>query len=34
MGVGGQRQASTVLPPGKTQYPLYKNLGGPQNRSE
>ena len=32
-GVGGQRQASTALPPGKTRYPLYGRLGGPQGRS-
>jgi len=33
MGVGGQRQAPAVLPPGKTRYTLYRRLGGPQNRS-
>ena len=33
MGVGGQLHASTALPPGKTRYPLYRRLGGPQNRS-
>ena len=33
MGVGGQRHALAVLPPGKTRYPLYKRLGGPQGRS-
>jgi hypothetical protein len=33
MGVGGQRHAPAALPPGKTQYPLYKRLGGPQGRS-
>jgi hypothetical protein len=32
-GVGGKRQASAVLPTGKTRYPLYKRLGGPQGRS-
>jgi len=30
MGVGGQRQAPAALPRGKTRYPLYKRLGGPQ----
>jgi len=33
MRVGGQRHALTALPPGKTQYPLYRRLGGPQSRS-
>jgi len=33
MGVGGQRHAPAVLLPGKTRYPLYKRLGGPQTRS-
>jgi hypothetical protein len=33
MGVGGQRHAPTALPPGKTRYPLYRRLGGPQDRS-
>ena len=33
MGVGGQRQAPAALPPGKTRYPLYRRLGGSQNRS-
>ena len=32
-GVGGQRHAPAVLRPGKTQYPLYKRLGGSQGRS-
>jgi len=32
-GVGGQRHASAALPPGKTRYPLYRRLGGPQGRS-
>jgi len=32
MGVGGQRHAPTALPPGKTRYPLYRRLGGPQDR--
>jgi hypothetical protein len=29
-GVGGQRHAPAALPPGKTRYPLYRKLGGPQ----
>ena len=33
MGVGGQRHAPAALPPGKTRYPLYKSLVGPQDRS-
>ena len=33
MGVGGQRQASAVLIPRKTRYPLYRRLGGLQGRS-
>ena len=33
MGVGGQRHAPAALPPGKTRYPLYGRLGGPQGRS-
>jgi hypothetical protein len=33
MGVGGQRRASAALPPGKTRYPMYRTLGGPQGRS-
>ena len=32
-GVGGQRYAPAALPPGKTRYPLYRRLGGPQGRS-
>ena len=32
-GVGGQRRASAALPPGKTRYPLYRRLGGPQGWS-
>jgi len=32
MGVGGQRNAPAALPPGKTRYPLYRRLGGPQGR--
>jgi len=31
--VGGQRYAPTALPTGKTRYPLYRRLGGPQDRS-
>ena len=31
MGVGGQRHAPATLPPGKTRYPLYRRLGGPQD---
>ena len=33
MGVGGQHHAPAALPPGKTQYQLYRKLGGPQGRS-
>jgi hypothetical protein len=33
MGVGGQRYAPAALPPGKTRYPLYRRMGGPQGRS-
>jgi len=33
MGLGGQRHAPATLPPGKTLYPLYRRLGGPQGRS-
>jgi hypothetical protein len=32
-GVGGQHHALAALPPGKTRYPLYRKLGGPQSRS-
>jgi hypothetical protein len=32
-GVSGQGHASAALPPGKTQYPLYRKLGGPHARS-
>ena len=32
-GVGGQRHAPAALPPGKTQYPLYRGLDGPQGGS-
>jgi hypothetical protein len=31
--VGGQHHAPAALPPGMTRYPLYKKLGGPQDRS-
>ena len=30
MGVGGQHHAPAALPPGKTQYPLYRRLVGPR----
>ena len=30
MGVGGQHHTRAALSPGKTQYPLYRRLGGPQ----
>jgi hypothetical protein len=33
MGVCGQHHASPTLPPGKSQYPLYRRLGGPQGPS-
>ena len=33
MGVGGQHNAPAALPPGKTRYPLYRRLSGPQDRS-
>jgi len=33
MGLGGQRHTPATLPPGVTQYPLYRRLGGPQGRS-
>jgi hypothetical protein len=32
-GVGGKHHAPAVLPPGTTRYPLYRKLGGPQDRS-
>jgi len=32
-GVGGQRHAPAVLPPGKTRYPLCKRLDEPRGRS-
>ena len=34
MGMGGQRHATAALWSGKTRYPLYRRLGGPQSRSE
>jgi len=33
VGVGGQRHAPAGLPPGKTPYPLYRRLDGPQVRA-
>jgi hypothetical protein len=30
---GGQLHVLAVLPPGNTQYQLYRRLGGPQGRS-
>jgi len=33
MGVGGEPHALAAVPPGKTQYSLYRRLGGPQDRS-
>jgi len=33
-GVGGQRYARAVVPPGKTRYPLYRRPGGPQGLFE
>jgi len=32
-GVCGQRHSPAALPPGKTRYPLYRRLGGPQGRA-
>jgi hypothetical protein len=32
-GVGGQRHAQAVLPPGKARYPFYRRQCGPQGRS-
>ena len=32
-GEGTGSHSDRSLPPGKTQYPLYKRLGGPQGRS-
>jgi hypothetical protein len=31
--LGGQSHTPAALPPGKTRYPLYRRLGGPQGRS-
>ena len=33
MAVGGQPTPRPPIPPRKTQYPLYRRLGGPQGRS-
>ena len=33
MGLGGQRHAPAALPLGKTRYPFYRRLGGPQGQS-
>ena len=33
MPVGGQRHAPAALPPGKTRYPLYRRMGGPESQS-
>jgi hypothetical protein len=33
MGEGGQRHALAAVSQGKTRYPLYRGLGGPQSRS-
>ena len=33
MAVGGQRHAPAALAPGKTQFLLYRRLGGPQGWS-
>jgi hypothetical protein len=33
MGVKGQRHDPAALPPGKTRYPFYRRLGGPQGLS-
>jgi len=33
MGVSGHRYAPAALPLGKTQYPLYRRLGGPHGWS-
>ena len=30
---GGQQHVPATLPPGKTRYPLYRRLDGPQGRS-
>jgi len=31
--VGGQYHAPAALPPGKTRYPMYMRMDGPQGRS-
>jgi len=33
MWAGGQRHAPAALPQGKSRYPSYRRLGGPQDRS-
>ena len=33
-GVGGKRHAPAALHPGKTRYPFYRMLGGPQSQPE
>ena len=33
LDVGGQHHAPAALLPGKTRFPLYRRLGGPQGRS-
>ena len=33
MGIGGQHHFPAALSPGRTRYPLYRRLGGPQDRS-
>jgi hypothetical protein len=33
MGVGGERHTLAALPLGKTQYPLYRRVGGPHGWS-
>jgi hypothetical protein len=33
MGAGGQRHIPAALPQGKTRYPVYRRLGGPESRS-
>ena len=33
MGVGGKHHALAALPQGKTQFPLHRRLGGPQDWS-
>jgi len=32
MGVGGESHVPVALPPGNTQYPVYRKLGVPQGR--